>query len=196
MSTFFTRPTFRSLPTTLLVSLVLLPTGIVEAEDWIGVERQSARSWGMHRIAVHQAAGGDVQGAKRTLSQIDDYGPKRPSRVTVVSFWNRQPICAYECQPAVHYDAVPARDLPLAKSPGWGGRDTHGTQYFLAGDRPADHLPSEFPVDLPLDYLDPDPRHGAVVDFADEYDGHGTRVTSRKYTDGHMVIETPRMSGT
>ena len=146
----------------------------------------------MHRIAVLQAADGDVQGAKRTLSQISDFGPKGPAEVTVVSFCNRQPFCG--CLPAVYHGRAPAIDSPSLslKSLDWGGRDAHGIQYFLVGDRTADRIPTELPTDLPADYLDADPRHGWLVDFTDEYDSRGTRVTLRKYADGHAVIETPR----
>ena len=45
-----------------------------------------------------------------------------------------------------------------------------GNQYFLAMDRPDPPDRHEHPLDLPLDYLDADPRHGDVVEFTDQRD--------------------------
>jgi hypothetical protein len=165
--------------------LVAMPCGIVQADDGIVAEQQSAKTWGMHRIAVIQAADGDVLGAKRTLSQIDDNGPKGPSQVTVVSFCNGLPV----------YKTFDDVEQTMEKSPGWGGYDVLGTQFFLAADRPIDQIPAELPAGLPKGYLDADPNHGPLVDFTDECDSHGTRVTSRTYADGYTMIETPRPGG-
>ncbi len=134
--------------------------------------RDLAKTWGMHRIAVIQAKHGDVQGAKRTLSQIGDEGEKRPADVTAVWFCDGQPI----------YDHPPAqsvRSLPYA-SPSF--------------DRsPAVHrAPAKAPPGLPANYLSPDPRRGAVVEWIDERDSRGVRVVSRRYADGSVVIETPK----
>ena len=93
-----------------------------------------------------QAAAGDVQGAKRTVSQIDEEGAKGPSDVTAVWFCNGQPVYDY---------------LPM--SAGWSESNWRG---FFTRDRVADRVPSEVPPGLPSNYLAADPRHGAVVDFA------------------------------
>ena len=146
----------------------------VWAQDFVRDDRQVARTWTLHRIAVIQAAGGDVQGAKNTIAEINDTDrPKRPSEVTSVWFCNGMAI----------YDHPPAfarRDC----------RDCAGTQYYR--DRSPDYVPAKVPSGLPANYLAADPRHGAVVDFQDEYDSYGTRVTARRYADGYVVIETPR----
>ena len=152
--------------------MTVMPTGIAVGHDCVTAEKQSAQTWGMHRIAVLQAAAGDLQDAKHTLSQIDE-----------------EPSAVFE--PSL-FDCLPDDVGSLEQSPGWGGYDALGIQYFLAQDRPADRVPIAVPAGLPADYLDPDPRHGAVVSFTDESDSRGTRVTSRRYADGHVMIDTPR----
>jgi len=157
-----------------LLAVVLLADAVL-SQDFVRDDRQVARTWALHRIAVIQAAGGDVQGAKNTVAQIND--PERvrgPSEVTSVWFCNGTPM----------YDHPPAS----AGRAGYGGR---GSQCFLNRDRVPDHVPAEVPRGLPANYLAADPRHGAVVDFVDEYDSYGTRVTARRYADGYVVIETP-----
>jgi hypothetical protein len=152
---------------------VVLSADAVLAQDFIRDDRQVARTWALHRIAVIQAAAGDVQGAKNTIAQIGD--PEYvsgPSEVTSVWFCNGMAI----------YDHPPA---PINRV-GYGWR---GSQYFR--DRSPDRVPAEVPRGLPANYLAADPRHGAVVDFRDEYDSYGTRVTARRYADGSLVIETP-----
>jgi hypothetical protein len=140
---------------------------------WEG--RDFAKTWGMHEIAVIQAAHHDVQGAKRTLTQIGDDGEKIPADVTGVCFCNGQII----------YDHPPGRYLA---SPPYEA-------FSFDRDRTADRVPSKSPPGLPSNYLAPDPRRGAVVAFVDECDSRGVRVTSRRYADGSVVIETPHPAG-
>lgn len=171
------------------LALAAIPSGVLCGQDFTASERAAAQTWGMRDIAVIQAERGDFQGAKNTLSQIDENGPKRAARVTAIWFENGRIVDRRE---------RPIDDSYVAdaqKSPGWGRRDSHGTLYFLARDRAADSVPQDVPSGLPTDYLDADPEHGALVDFTDEFDSHGTRVTSRRYADGHAVIETPKTSG-
>jgi hypothetical protein len=200
-----------------LAWLAALATGSVQAQDWVWENREMARTWALHKIAVIQAADGNVMGAKTTLTQLDDMGEKGTARVTAVWFMNGQAIygCPPACvqrpdiQPCAAY--LPAnQSTPLAdagngamqqppqgrsQGPGWGAFDLQGHQYFLARDRLPDRVPFKAPADLPSNYLAADPRHGPVVDFADDYDRYGTRVTSRRYADGHAVIETLAPSG-
>jgi hypothetical protein len=152
----------------------LLSAGTVRAQDCINDGREWAKTWAMHRIAVIQAAAGDVQGAKRTVSQIDEDGEKGPSDVTGVWFCNGQPL--YDHPP------VPA---------GCAGCNHRAVPVVFGGDRAAERVPAQVPPGLPANYLDGDSRHGAVVEFADERDSHGIRITSRTYADGYAVIETP-----
>ncbi len=177
-----------------------------------------AKTSAMNQIAVIQAEVGDVVGAKRTVSQISEEGEKGTAKVTVVCFVNGFPV--YDCPP-VYFPAPDCRQcgalvpndqfIPWADarsgasqqpaqgsspSPGWGGRDSRGNQYFLARDRAPDRVLLRAPADLPSDYLAADPQHGPVVDFVDDYDRHGTRITSRRYADGHAVIESLRPSDT
>jgi hypothetical protein len=159
-----------------------MPSGAATAGDRITAEREAARSWGMHRIAVIQAADGDSQNAKHTLSQIGEMEPKNPAPVTIVSFCNGLPV----------YRSTDDVATTIETSPGWGGFDSFGTQYFLAADRPASQVPARVPEGLSQDYLQDDPKHGPLVDFTDERDSRGTRVTLREYADGYLVIETPR----
>jgi hypothetical protein len=161
----------RSFAVAAMLFPALLSGGTVCAQDWIREGREAAMTWAMHRIAVIQAANGDVQGAKKTVSQIDEDGPKGPADVTGVWFCNGLPI----------YDHPPGSI---------GGSECGWRE--ITCDRVADHVPSEVPPGLPSNYFAPDPHHGAVVDFIDDYDSHGTRVTSRKYADGYAVIETPQ----
>jgi hypothetical protein len=166
-----------------LVLLTMLPAGTVRAQGWIPgpywiPDTPESAIWlGMHRIAVIQAAAGDVQGAKRTLSQIDEEGAG-PSEVTGVWFCNGQAI----------YDHPPgAIGCRLC-----GGQ---GNGHSFDRNWPADRVPSKVPMGLPANYLAPNPRYGVLVNFTDEYDSHGTRVTSRRFADGHIVVETPRADG-
>ena len=161
-----------------LAAALLLPAmlaaGTVQAQDYVLDGREWAKTWAMHQIAVIQAAAGDVQGAKRTVSQISEDAEKGPSEVTAVWFCQGQPV----------YDHPPA-------PADCAGCNHRAIQIFSGGERATDPVPSQVPPGLPANYLDSDPRHGAVVEFADERDSHGTRVTSRTYADGHAVIETP-----
>jgi len=154
------------------LALVLLADA-VWAQDFVRDDRQVARTWTLHRIAVIQAAAGDVQGAKNTVVEINDTDrPKRPSEVTSVWFCNGMAI----------YDHPPG----FARRP---CRDCARTQYYR--DPSPNHVPAKVPQGLPANYLAADPRHGAVVDFQDEYDSSGGRITARRYADGYVVIETP-----
>ncbi len=147
--------------------------GIVPANDAVRLDRESAKSWAMHRIAVLQAEAGEFQDAKHTVSQIDDTVPNSPADVTAVWFNNGEIV--YHRLPAFASNRDLRQELP---------RVIHVTQI------PA-HVPAEVPQGLPTDYLAPDPQHGDLVAFSDECDSQGTRVTSRTYADGLTVIETP-----
>jgi hypothetical protein len=183
------RPRQSRLMAAALACFAALPASAAQEGDWIRQNREMAQTSAMYQIAVIQAEAGDYQGAKVTVSQIGDDGEKAPAQVTVVSFCNGQ---AFYCpMPAAGCGRAPMAVASAAFTPGWGGRDSNGTQYFLAVDRPADRVPSRLSPDLPSNYLAVHPRHGAVVDFSDERDANGTRVTSRRYADGHVVIETP-----
>jgi hypothetical protein len=196
------RPRQSRLVAAALACFAVLPTSVthVEGQSWedreavrISMlrpweERELARDSILYNIAVQQAMRGDYQGAKQTVSEIGRHENVATAQVTVVSFCNGQPI--YCVVPPANFEPAPPVVTSVASSPGWGGRDSNGTQYFLAADRPADRLPSRLPPDLPSNYLAVHPRHGAVVDFSDERDANGTRVTSRRYADGHVVIET------
>ncbi len=165
--------TIRSFWRVVSVSAVLTSAAIASAtaaraDDYIGEMREAARTWAMHRIAVIQADDGDMQGAKRTASQIGRPWNQRPIKVTGVWFRRGQPVY----------------DQPPSFAPTYWQR--------LVCKKPATRgVPAQVPPGLPANYLDPDQRHGAVVDFTDECDSHGTRVTTRTYADGHLVIETP-----
>lgn len=161
----------RSFLAAALLTPATLSTGAVQAQDCIYEMRETAKTWAMHRIAVIQAAAGDVLGAKRTVSQIGEVGDRGPSDVTGVWFCNGRAI----------YDHPPT-------SSGWKGCNW---QCFFDPDQTAGSVPSQAAPAPPSNYLNPDPHHGAVVRFTEEYDSHGTRVTSRKHADGYMVIETP-----
>jgi hypothetical protein len=171
-----------------IVSLVSLPAGRTFSQDWVRQDREVAKTWAMHRIAVIQAADGDVQGAKRTVSQIGDVIENGAVDVTAVWFVCGQPVYCRPC--CAQAGAV----RPMLVAP----PQPHGTLRFWEGQpapRPdvrAGRVPSKVPSGLPADYLAADPRHGAVVDFSDDRDSQGTRITSRTYADGHAVIETPR----
>jgi hypothetical protein len=180
-----------------LFMLAAMPAGVGQAQDWLTADQQAAKTWGMQAIAMIQAEAGDIQGAKHTLAQIDQNGPPGPCEVTVVSFENGIPFYKTPGDVVSFAARNPIRQTISdvirgdRKSPGWGGRDAWGTQYFLAVDRPANCVPAQTPAGLPAGYLDADPRHGALIDFTDERDSRGTRVTSRKYADGYVMIETP-----
>jgi hypothetical protein len=153
---------------------VVLLADAVMAQDFVRDDRQIARNWTLHKIAVLQAAAGDVAGAKNTAAQINDPQCVRgPSEVTSVRF----------CCGQVIYDHPPATDAAV-------GCPRQSSQYFR--DRSPNHVPAVVPSGLPANYLAADPRHGAVVDFRDERDACGTRATARRYADGYVVIETPR----
>jgi hypothetical protein len=156
-----------------LLSIVLLADAVL-AQDFVRDDRQVARTWALHRIAVIQAANGDVEGAKNTVADINDpQYVSGPAVVTSVWFCNGTPMF---------------HRLPVAGGcAACGGRSGQ-----LFRDRSSDSVPTEVPRGLPANYLATDPRHGAVVDFRDECDSNGTRVTARRYVDGHTVIETPR----
>jgi len=157
-----------------LVSAVLTAAAIASAtaargDDFFGEMHEAAQTWAMHRIAVIQAAAGDVQGAKRTASQIGRRWDPGPTEVTGVWFRCGRPVY----------------DHPPCFAPAYW--------QCLGCKKPAARgVPSQVPPGLPANFLDADPRHGAVVDFTDEYDCRGTRVTTRTYADGHVAIETPR----
>lgn len=158
----------------------------VETAPEVRAEREAAITWGMEEIAIRQAEDGDMQGAKQTLNQIRESGPKTPANVSAVWFNDGRP--SYQVMPASFAASCTAADL---KSPGWAKRDSSGTLYLLAHDRTPDQVPPQVPEGLPANYLDADPAHGAVVDFVDDSDSRGVRVTSRRYADGYSVIETP-----
>ena len=140
------------------------------SDDFADDTREAAQTWALHRIAVIQAANGDIQGAKRTATQIGRRWDPGPAQVTGVWFRCGQPIFA----------CTPIKQSPIK----WQRLDYK---------RPATTgVPTKVPAGLPADYLDADLRHGAMIDFTDERDSHGTRVTTRVYADGHVAIETPR----
>jgi hypothetical protein len=159
---------------------LLLPTVLLadtpESRSFIRVDRAVARSWGLHRIAVIQAAQGDITGALNTIASIDDLDVVRGAGdVTGVCFCEGMPL----------YDHPPAPgNANLFTGP--------GSQVFPGRNHVPDRVPATVPQGLPADYLAADPRHGAVVNFSDECDSYGTRVTSRRYADGYVVIDTPR----
>jgi hypothetical protein len=159
---------------------LLLPTVLQadgpDSRNFIRVDRAVARSWGLHRIAVIQAAQGDITGALNTIASIDDLDVVRGAGdVTGVCFCEGVPL----------YDHPPA--------PGNANLFTGPGSQVFSGRNPApDRVPATVPPGLPANYLAADPRHGAVVNFSDERDSYGTRVTSRRYADGHIVIDTPR----
>ena len=169
--------------------LVTLSIGTVRAEDLVHANYEAAKTRAMYAIAVLQAEAGEDLAAKKTVSQIGDGNGGGVSDVVVVCCMDGQIF--YDHPPGWH-GLSPISPRSGSCDSGWGGRDSQGNQYFLARDRAGDHVPSKCPVGLRPDYLDPDPRHGAVVDFSDDRDSHGTRITSRKYADGHVVIETPQ----
>lgn len=138
--------------------------------DFAEDTREAAQTWALHRIAVIQAADGDIQGAKRTATQIDRRWDPGPTRVTGVRFRCGHPIYC----------------TPIAPSPPIKWQRLDSKRPATAG------VPTKVPAGLPADYLDADPSHGKVVDFTDERDSRGTRVTTRVYADGHVAIETPR----
>ena len=156
-----------------VLMMAVLAANAVLAQDFVRYDQQAARSWTLHRIAVIQAANGDVVAAKNTVAEItESQCPPGPSEVTSVCF----------CNGMVMYDHPPA----FARQAGSG---------YVAPpiyrDRSPRLVPAEVPQGLPANYLAADPRHGAVVDFKDEYDSSGSRVTARRYADGYVVIETP-----
>jgi hypothetical protein len=128
-------------------------------DDCTRATREAARTWGLNRIALIEAANGDVVGAKNTLSQVDDDDPPPPMDVTTVWFCNRMPS---------HEHRFP---MPCP-NPVWQAFDNRGRQ-------PAG-IPDRAPFGLQSDYLAADPRHGQVIDFTYEYDPNGMRMTSRK----------------
>jgi hypothetical protein len=161
------------IPSILLYSLLVSPPFLtLPPPDWAWENRELAKTWGMHDIAVIQAKHHDFQGAKRTLSQIDDNREKNPTDVTGVWFCCGQPIYA---------------PPPGPSSRSWQYEPLISDRHQAANLVPAKSLPA-----LPSNYLAADPRRGAVVEFTDETDSSGTRVTSRRYADGSVVIETPR----
>jgi hypothetical protein len=162
----------------LFLALSVLTVGVLSAgaawgQDFIHVDQQAARSWTLHRIAVIQAAHGDVTGAKNTVAEIiEPQCNPGPSEVTSVWF----------CNGMVMYDHPPA----FARHP-----CSNWAVCPIYRDLSPRSVPAEVPQGLPANYLAADPRHGAVVDFRDDCDSSGTRVTSRRYADGYVVIETP-----
>ena len=75
-------------------------SGGVRAADSAGAFRDAAKTWGMYRIAVMQAAAGNPQDAKHTLWQIDRGPPLCPAEVTGVWFCCGQPIYDHPLPPA------------------------------------------------------------------------------------------------
>ncbi len=71
-------------------------TTLLGRPDYVGDDYESAKTWAMHKIAVIQAARGDVAGAKNTLAQIGYRG--NVGEVTGVWFLNGEPI--YDRPPA------------------------------------------------------------------------------------------------
>ena len=160
-----------------LASATLLANAAM-AQPCLCDDREAARTWTLHRIAVIQAAAGDVTGAKTTVAQIGENEYARgPSEVTGVCFCNGQAF----------YDHPPMSATPAS----WYGCGQNTEQVFFVHDRTPDHVPSEVPAGLPANYLAADPHHGAVVNFIDKRDSYGTRITGRRYADGYAVIETP-----
>jgi hypothetical protein len=160
-----------------LTLLAVVPAGTGWAQDCVQQLHQEAKTWARHRIAVIQAAAGDVLGAKKTIWEIDEKDESGPIEVTGVWFCNGQAIYDHPPMSADVYRCDCQRDPRL-----------------LANERTTVAVPPSLRPSLPPNYLAPDPRHGALVAFTDEYDVYGTRVTSRKYADGHIVIETPRLN--
>jgi len=159
-------------------AVVLVSTATVFAgnENCVALGREAAGTWAMHRIAVIQAAQGDIQGAKHTVSQIVIDGD--PGEVEVTGGW-------FHC-------GVPFYDTPPGSFRRARSDYDRNDWTLLSNPMPSRKVPAANPPGLPADYLAADPRHGAVVGFTDETDSRGTRVTTRAYADGHVRIETVR----
>lgn len=185
------RPLRCFVSTALLLTFVLNAGTAAAQQDGMARERESAKAWAMTRIAEIQAAFGDVQGAKRTVTQIGQDGLKGTVDVTGVWFCNGEPLYDH---PPLGWDrgGMPLPGGLKQSSENWPriGADGVRPVSFDAVQR-CDDVPLQIPA-LPAESLAADPRHGAVVEFTDEVDGHGTRVISRRYADGAVVIETPR----
>ncbi|MEN6458896.1 MAG: hypothetical protein ABFC63_08190 [Thermoguttaceae bacterium] len=153
-------------------SLGMNLSGSIRAQQSAGTFRDAVQTWGLYRIAVSQAEAGGTQDAKRTLSQITQGPPLRPSEVTGVWFCCGRPMMFSTAAPQA------------AGGPGIARAANRGN-----------YVPTTVPKGLPANYLAADPRHGPVIDFTDERDARGTRITARTYRDGHVVIETPRADG-
>jgi hypothetical protein len=89
---------------------VSLATTLLGQPDYVGNDNQSAKTWAMHKIAVIQAARGDVAGAKNTVAQIGYQGAV--GEVSGVWFVNGQPV--YDRPPTGY--ACPAAPGPLSYS--------------------------------------------------------------------------------
>jgi hypothetical protein len=170
------------MPSLVCMAALLLPTvllaGDPDSRNFIRVDRAVARSWGLHQIALIQAAQGDITGALNTIASIDDADVVHGAgEVTSMGFCTGMPL----------YD----RSLAPGNRSVFSGP---GSQVFSGRSRVPDHVPATVPPGLPANYLAADPRHGALVNFSDERDSYGTRVTSRRYADGYIVIDTPRSS--
>ena len=162
-----------------LLTLCLLPATV--RADSVGSQeirregRDAVRAWTLHRIAVIQAAHGDVTDAKNTVAEIDE-----PDRVRGAGDATGVCLCNGQL-------------VELSLPSGWSQADLLASQVFLKGHRAQNRVPSSPPRGLPANYFAADPRHGAIVNFVDERDSYGTRVVTRRYADGYTVIETPHV---
>ncbi len=100
-------------------------SGGVRAEDSPAAFRDAAKTWGMYRIAVIQAAAGHPQDAKHTLWQIDQQPPLCPAEVTGVRFCCGMPIYDLPPMPLILYGAAvpaaggtPAPQVAAGRMPG------------------------------------------------------------------------------
>jgi hypothetical protein len=69
---------------------ISLATTLLGRPDYVGDGYEAAKTWAMHKIAVIQAARGDVMGAKNTVAQIGSRGAI--AEVTGVWFVNGRPV--------------------------------------------------------------------------------------------------------
>jgi hypothetical protein len=156
--------------------IALLPS-VLPAQDFGSIDREAARSWALHRIAVIQAVRGEVGDAKNTVAEINETEiVSGAGDVTSVSF----------CNGMIIYNHPPGR-IDISRSAAC-------YRYATAVPIPPSPTPPA-PIQrtiLPAAYFAADSRHGRLVAFSDECDSSGTRVTCRRYADGHVVIETPR----
>jgi hypothetical protein len=89
-------------------------TTLLGRPAYVAAGYESAKTWAMHKIAVIQAARGDVAGAKNTVAQIGYGGPA--GEVSGVWFINGQPVydrppAGFGCPPVQGFWPCPLRPL-------------------------------------------------------------------------------------